>query len=211
MGVLAGGRHPHRARPLVVRVGNLVSGILDGVGPEAGVAEHHYIVGRVNRALANVLQGGTQGAEKLLELLGAMSLWASWTQCQYWVCRRGERGASAGVSQVLSMAMSGPVWGLARFAWRRFRQKFAPWGIGNLALSCRASGVSATEKRNLGNSREPAGSRECHWRGEGPGLHGDPWGGPWGSAVILEGPEHCTCPLRASEPRTPAPRNPKGW
>ena len=52
--------------------------------------------------------GGPMAPRNSWNSLGAMSLWAPETQCQYWACRRGERGAS----QVLSMAEVGKVWGL---------------------------------------------------------------------------------------------------
>ena len=69
MGVLAGGRQPDPARPVVVHVGQPVAGLLDGAGPEADLVEHRYMVGGEHRALAsaghNVLGGRARGQRQL--------------------------------------------------------------------------------------------------------------------------------------------------
>ena len=55
VGVLAGRRHTHRARPVVVHVRQLVADLLNDVGLEAGFVVDHDVVGGGDGALAHVL------------------------------------------------------------------------------------------------------------------------------------------------------------
>ena len=56
MSILAGGRHPDRARPVVVEVGELVGERLDVFWQQPGGVLHYVVGGRVDGALVHRLR-----------------------------------------------------------------------------------------------------------------------------------------------------------
>ena len=56
MSILAGGRHPDRARPVVVEVGELVGERLDVLWQQPGGVLHYVVGGRVDGALVHRLR-----------------------------------------------------------------------------------------------------------------------------------------------------------